>query len=542
MAFCLTPWLLLSSTLKTRTKFLWQGLILGGIILADVRWLPYALLVGLAGEIHGWLNSAPTPRTAGKSMGVSELSALAIGLGLSAGFLIPLAVFTSLSTRSLLTAADTLSFSLPPAQLLSILFPSPGGSPEWMVYSGIGLFYLALITVMQVPWKRTITWFIVFLLSLLLAMGQYLPGMTALADLPVVNLLRVPPRIFFAGLLAFLILAAMGFESLVGTRSMKSGRGILIAAVSLLIGSGLLAGMMRQNPQPAYQTWLITPLVMFVYLVLVIFHLNRNMSTRAFVMGISVIVFLELGMVAKTSFLAAPIDQEPKESWISILSTDDHSRVYSPSYSVGQDQAVHYHLYLVEGVHPIQLKSYVNFLASASGVYAGGYSVVQPPLSNGNPREDNRNAIPDPVGLARLNTRYAIASYPLTLPAWKSIKNDSGVWIYENPDSLRYPVLQQSNGQTAEARTTFFSPNRVEYSVKGPGMLLTSEVDYPGWIALLDGMRVPIRASDGVFRSVDVPAGQHQVELVYRPWWTYLGLAVSIMTLAAIILGIRKLK
>jgi uncharacterized membrane protein YfhO len=41
---------------------------------------------------------------------------------------------------------------------------------------------------------------------------------------------------------------------------------------------------------------------------------------------------------------------------------------------------------------------------------------------------------------------------------------------------------------------------------------------YPGWIAEIDGRRVPIRRADTLFRAVDVPQGSKQVVFRFAPF------------------------
>lgn len=50
------------------------------------------------------------------------------------------------------------------------------------------------------------------------------------------------------------------------------------------------------------------------------------------------------------------------------------------------------------------------------------------------------------------------------------------------------------------------------------GWLVLSELDFPGWLADVDGAAVPIHRANGMFRAVCVPAGEHTVNFVFRPW------------------------
>ena len=64
------------------------------------------------------------------------------------------------------------------------------------------------------------------------------------------------------------------------------------------------------------------------------------------------------------------------------------------------------------------------------------------------------------------------------------------------------------------------SPARIEIDVDSElgGVLALHETWYPGWIAEIDGKRVPIMRADVLFRGVEVPAGHHRVVFRYAPF------------------------
>ena len=46
---------------------------------------------------------------------------------------------------------------------------------------------------------------------------------------------------------------------------------------------------------------------------------------------------------------------------------------------------------------------------------------------------------------------------------------------------------------------------------------MLTDLAYPGWDARLDGEPVETVVVEGMYRGVDVPAGEHRLEWVYRP-------------------------
>ena len=66
------------------------------------------------------------------------------------------------------------------------------------------------------------------------------------------------------------------------------------------------------------------------------------------------------------------------------------------------------------------------------------------------------------------------------------------------------------------------------------GLLVLSEVYYPGWRATVDGQPTSIARVNYVLRGVSVPAGQHRVEIFYRPKTFTWGAVISWITLAVL--------
>jgi len=91
-------------------------------------------------------------------------------------------------------------------------------------------------------------------------------------------------------------------------------------------------------------------------------------------------------------------------------------------------------------------------------------------------------------------------------------------------------------GEAGELEIVRYEGNRIEAQVRGGGgLLIFSEVDYPGWRATVDGNPAQLVRADYLLRAVCVPAGEHQVVLAYDPPLLKVGLLITSLTLLLIV-------
>ena len=75
-------------------------------------------------------------------------------------------------------------------------------------------------------------------------------------------------------------------------------------------------------------------------------------------------------------------------------------------------------------------------------------------------------------------------------------------------------------------------PEHQSISIQTPtdGLLMLSEVYYPGWQATVDGSPVSILRADLALRAIPVRAGTHRVDLIFDPWSVKIGIAITTVT------------
>lgn len=102
----------------------------------------------------------------------------------------------------------------------------------------------------------------------------------------------------------------------------------------------------------------------------------------------------------------------------------------------------------------------------------------------------------------------------------------------------------QQQDDTSIVTLTAYEPNHLTYDVQSGkgGIVVFSEIYYPGWTATIDGQEAELGRVDYILRAMNVSAGQHQVELMFYPksidtTETIAYVAIGILVLAVIFLG-----
>ena len=99
------------------------------------------------------------------------------------------------------------------------------------------------------------------------------------------------------------------------------------------------------------------------------------------------------------------------------------------------------------------------------------------------------------------------------------------------------PAIDPAAGEDDIAITTY-GPRAVEIAadMRSAGLVVLTDVFYPGWRAFVDGQPAGVLPANGLFRGVVVPAGQHAVRFEYAPLSFTVGCAASVVALV-ILLG-----
>ncbi len=540
-----TPWLLLAaragSTNSIRTKF-WlkvrrflPGIILALIILADIRWAAYATLIWILYVIaHSQFGFVLGLHQRIQTL-ISNLQSLFtqifLAILLAAPLIFPLIEYTQLSTRANIAAEETLLLSLPPIRLLGLFFPNFGGNHELMVYFGAGVAILIIFKLFGGGRKKIENfWLVLGGFGLLMALGVNIPGFLNLAQLPGFSLLRVPSRALFMSGLAFAALSAHACERLLSASNSSNKRWLNLTLVGLVFLTSALAGIVWVSTQEFPLSFVWGAGMVLVTALGVGLRFRGRISPNLWFGLLIGLALIDWGAVHWSTLSFRPkaaVFTEQAEVVQFLIQQEGHFRTYSPSYSLPQQVGARFDLEMADGVDPLQLADYAEFMSVATGIPAEGYSVTLPPFEDGDPTRDNQEHIPDPALLGQFNVKYILAEFDLVADDLLFTTQFGKTRIYENQAYLPRAWVQDRNSNLGDnprpVQWIEWQPNRITIIAEGPGLLVLSEIAYPGWRVKLNGIPAQLKAANGILRSVELEPGRHEVSFVFQPVSLYAG-------------------
>jgi hypothetical protein len=539
-AVCWTPWLLaaalprLPARRPARLSPLAQpGFILALIFLADPRWAMFAgvlwwgyVLAHSQYSANHASESSPTPSRFQSLLRnlVFLFSQTLLAALLAAPLALPLLEYARLSTRAHLTPQEALAFSLPFPRLLGLLFPDFGGFHEWMLYPGGLVLVLGVVAVFQKRLtfaKRFWVW--VAFLSLLFSLGSQIPLLPLLARLPGFDWLRVPSRALFLTGMAFAALSARGLDAL-SSELPGLGRSARLALVGLVSFEMIFVGVVWvvNDRLPFNFAWGAALALAGAVWVAARSRVKSALALRGVLFGLALVDWGAAALSGYAPRSPGLVFSESKAVMEFLAAQPARFRVYSPSYSLPQQMAARAALELADGVDPLQLEAYAAFMEQASGVPRPDYSVTLPPFV-GDPKQANTAYRPDARRLGLLNVRFVVAEFEIAAEGLRLRETFGRTRLYENMAAMPRAWLDVG-GVWTEAEVVLWTPNRVVLHAAGPGLLVLSEIAYPGWGVRLDGERAKMHTAEGLLRAVWLPPGEHEVAFIFQPTSLYLGL------------------
>ena len=564
-------------------------LLAGGVL--GLLWLTCAIQMIVFGACFLLvLQACERPAHAGRSAAVYAIVG-AIGCLLGAALLLPAFDYYRFSDRPEATEAFANLWACRPSRLLGFFVPGlwgrtavgavyygPHESDNTTAYAGLLPLAWAAWGIVT-GWRRRLPWLVAGTCAFVLAFGSQTPLGHLMQQAPVIGSFRGWTRWLLAANLALAVFAAEGWVAFLDRRR------TWIAPV--LLGGIALA---------AVTAWVFRPAVTDV-LLRTSWASERIASgdvKRAEAEATVRRALARAAIVAPASLAVASVACWPGVSvaatgvlvgaWTAVdlvhaarpfleLGPASRRAVFDP---VGEFLDAQDGLFRVASEEPEPQK---NLRIGRDVHYVWGYHGVPPRALYRFGAALRRTSYPRGL-LAILNVRYYVQKDPLVAGDMRLIGGMRGpdgrlVYVHEFRDPLprlffpagtrvaagedaaleamlepawdwRTAVVfgrgaREARYAPASASPLILTPNerRAVVTARGPALAVLSTVWYPGWIAFVDGVRVPVVRTDVLLMGAEVPAGRHELRFRRDPRPFRIGLWLTCLAAAGLaVLGV----
>jgi hypothetical protein len=515
-------------------------------------------------------------RTTARAAGVVILA-----IGLSAIQILPTMELSGLSVREDFTFARTTEGQLAWSQLITVVIPKFFGAsnalgmanptPYWgpeaswnfwetCIYIGVAALTLSLFAAIRFRFNRHVAFMGGFaLFSLLFALGdnfiihgvfyQFVPGFNRFRDLG---------RWGFFLSLSGALLSGFGLQGLLG----DEGRAklfprilitiaaipiaVLVAVKTRLLDSFMLeqirSGALRYDPPgPVLQTitemavsqiWISVAIALASSLVLYFFW-RKLLSAAPAVLALFAVQFADMYIFgfAQNNGKTNPDDYfNERRPLVNRLLEEGKKEFFRVNVRNGnaifidRNQGLMDRIFLTEGYTQLGLKRRYPPASSADALYRllnTKYRVFPDTVPVQGHHRVQYRFDPDTAYLPRAFMVYhghvvTSADRESALLADPLFNPREAVFFEEDPGLAGLDTIPS---QAWTARIDSYDINGISLSVSTPkkGILVLSEIYYPGWIAAVDGVPTHIFRADWSLRALMVDAGEHTVQLRFEP-------------------------
>jgi hypothetical protein len=563
--------------------------IIAGILLAlafhagHIQMFLFALIaLGLLSVFEAARIAHPASR--GTPFVMLALVAL-VSFGLAAPQLLPSVEMAQNTVRAAFAYERAAEFSLPPAQLIGLFVPGffgRGAQHAWGPWERVEVGYIGVLPIILAMLALVLRrdaptrFFGVFAaLGLALALGGYaiLHGWLY-QFVPGFGQLRAPARFIVLFDFAIAALAAFGFDTLlralpraseIAFKRIARAAPFVFLLIALTAGATAYAIFILGQGQDAVLFARIAnaanALAFFILLLAFSVGLIIARATRFFRPRVWAALALALILFDLFS-LGAYVD----------ISTDDPSRVFDHPNAVAflksegglfridprgtgvdnvwaPDTSILYGLYDVGGDNPLVLADFDRYWESLGSRSTRAYDLLNVkyviarkdvPLD----REKFRLAFGDAPGFnVYENARFvprAIIVFDARIVPDRSAALDA---VRANDfDPFQVAIVERNVEPSAPTDSAFaqivgYGPNEIALDVRavGGGLLVLSEVYYPGWRAWVNDREVSVLRANYLFRAVALDAGASRVRLLYDPLSFKTGAGIFAVTTLALI-------
>jgi hypothetical protein len=439
-------------------------------------------------------------------------------------------------------------------------------------YPGIGTLWLALLAVWTLRERRVWLLGACAAVALIFALGEHTPIYPILRRIiPQLSLITYPVKFltlaaFFAPLLAAFALARLQILQN-GERQKFSGSAVLIGSILLALLAGILFWAWRfPFPNDDVRATLFNGLTRAFFLLMA--GALLLLLTRPSKPGLRRIAPLILILVAWLDVLTHEPAQNPTvPPTIYTSGLAREKLAMNPQPELGKSRAMLTPMAEWQFVHTAISSPKNSFLIGRLAYGANCNLLDAVPKVDGflslTPRENDdvlslfytrTNAdlpgLQDFMGVSQMSAPDQIYHWqsrsnflPLvtagqkpvfpgdsdTLLALTQSDFDGGKIVFLPPEAKSFVTV--TSGTSARVANSRFENQSVDADVEAaePSLVVVSQTYYHDWHAYVDGHETPLLRANRAFQAVQVPAGRHQIRLVYEDRAFEIGATVSVV-------------
>lgn len=442
----------------------------------------------------------------------------------------------------------------------------------WETASYPGFVVLALAVASVVLFhrdKKVILIAILTVLALSLALGKYSPTYwTAHTLVPGFSLFRVPGRFFFYANLGFAALAGWSISSELTKPQRASLAGVFLFGAVLFLTIAI--GDAKDKTASIYGIW-VPVMACFVTAAGFALYALSDSCQKLWHYLIFGAVTLECLFVWGPHINTVPRDlvlaNNQAAAFLAERAKQEEFVVLDTTSSIPQEVAARYGIQLLTGYHP---GIYGHFLDMYKSIWrVDGSDITQIEL---HPADE----IACETVLDLMNVRYIVSRFEVEREGYSEVhRYDAGgeghlLVTYERANALPRVYLTGgvavppegqevlaslcsldpkvrclSEGPTGWPGGAAYRPLEIvrhspahfslHFACDEPGVVVVAQSWHPDWVARSGGIYLPtLRVNHGQL-GFPVKEGEHSIEVWYRPWDFYLGLAVSTAALLLLI-------
>ncbi|MDR0246952.1 MAG: hypothetical protein LBI16_00915, partial [Burkholderiales bacterium] len=569
ISYCFLPWLWWGlRRLVDRPD--WRSALIvgigGGLCALQLTQVTY-LIALLMGGYALWLLSQSPSEKRWRSVGAMA-AALLVSLLLSSPQWLSTLAFLPFSNRAELSLAEAVGGSLWPASLATLLagnvfshtigtYWGPGDITTDYLYVGIvplvawlfwggGSKYRGERHDEHCGERRF--WSVVLLLSLLYAVGTHTLFYERLHyALPGLTLFRRPADALFLAMPALSLLGAMALNRrLTGQPTRPNGFALVAAGVLLAYTfwivlaahrpqallallysaatAGVLLWLLRYPSRPAATGTLLVILLLCVldlrlHNVAHRFNAHKNQELRLYRSSpapteAALIARLQAG-IERTA-----IPERVELFWLPVLVNG--AGVFGIGNISGYNPMLYSRYVRMFGVNSeppnlVEQRTFTDWAPdfSAHAFDLLGLREVVNRDANGVIHSERRKSV-----LPRILTPTEIRVHEDDLPpaeAFRSTDFSQTLWL--PAEEAENTACRTSSAGKLYIGTVKYTSNAttIEYTGEAPAWLVLNEIHMPGWYARIGGEEIPLLRGNGMFRTMCVPAGSHQLTVAFNP-------------------------